>query len=161
MRGKATGGNAWRRRNGDETSRLPSPWEPPSPLRQSCVASNCAADEVGLRRAKHIRKASGAPQRLLCSGDGLGAPDIILVLVGLKRSFGRTAEKGKMFGAPEITLKDGLGSAVGDALISRSWFRPGQARRRHIVQGWTPPPEQFVPTPDTTMLDCILGSRTG
>jgi hypothetical protein len=84
-----------------------------------------------------------------------------LVFVEPKRPLERVAGGGETFGASQITLEDGLGSAAGDALISGSWFRPGQARRRHIVQGWAPPPEQFVPTPDTAMLDCILGISNG
>jgi hypothetical protein len=74
--------DAWegcRRRRVEEAQRRQNvssapPWEPLSPLRQSCSASVHAADG----RARVSVKRLTPTQRPLCSGDRLGAPDSVL-----------------------------------------------------------------------------------
>jgi hypothetical protein len=56
------------------------------------------------------------PEHPLCSGDGLGAPDTILVHAGQKEALEHVAGNVFTSGAVEISLGYTLGNATGDAL---------------------------------------------
>jgi hypothetical protein len=57
------------------------------------------------------------PERLLCSRDGLGAPDTVLGSAEQNEPLGRATENNFLSDGPQITLEADLVNAAGDALV--------------------------------------------